>query len=319
MSGIPVLLAGTLGAGRQHHQADMWAPRLAAAGLAPVGVWTPPTVSDEAVARATALATALGVGLEVSERPTAAASGAVVCLRGADRLAFARFAADAGIPMLLDKPTLDDTADLEAFAAAAGTVVPGHHLSAHAGFTRALSAVRGAEIGLLRAVHVDLVVAAGDGLSPVGELRNHGVYLVDLLRQATGPAQVRLQTHGSREADAFTFLGQTERDVIVSMHVSRTAESAGGSGVLRCVVRLVGTHGSLLADLARPSIEVHTPRGRDVLPFGEDSVTALLARFAETIKGRHRPAAASDLVTLSRALDAIAESASSGNPTTLTW
>jgi predicted dehydrogenase len=319
MSGIPVLLAGTVGAGRQNHQADMWAPRLAAAGLTPAGVWTPPTVGDEAIARATDLADLLGVELEVSAQPTAAASGAIVCLRGAERIAFARFAADAGLPMLLDKPTVDDTTELEAFAAAAGTVVPGHHLGAHPGFTRALSAVRGAEIGLLRAVHADLVVAAGDGLSPLGELRNHGVYLVDLLRQATGPAQVRLQAHGTPEGDASAFLGQTERDVVVSMHVSRTGESAGGSGILRAVVRLIGTHGSLLVDLARPSIDVRTPRGRDVLPFGEDSVTALLARFAATIAGRHRPALASDLVTLSRALDGIAESASSANPTTLTW
>ncbi|MBD3942682.1 hypothetical protein IF188_13345 [Microbacterium sp. NEAU-LLC] len=319
MSGISVLLAGAVGTGRQHHQADMWAPRLEAAGLAPVAVWTPPTVRDEAIARATDLANGLGVELEVSAQPRVAASGAVVCLRGAERIAFARFATDAGLPILLDKPTLDDTAELEAFAEAAGAVVPGHHLGVHPGFTRALSAVRGAEIGLLRAVNADLVVAAGDGLSPVGELRNHGVYLVDLLRQATGPAQVRLQAHGTPKADAFTLLGQTERDVVVSMHVSRTAESAGGSGILRAVVRLLGTDGSLLVDLARPSIDVRTPRGRDVLPFGEDSVTALLARFAATIAGRHRPAPASDLVTLSRALDGIAESASSGNPTTLTW
>lgn len=319
MIAIPVLLAGTVGAGDQNHQSDMWAPRLASAGLIAEAVWTPPNVGDGALARSRELATSLGVELQIGVSPTpSAAKGAIACLRGSERAAFLAFAAGQGIPVLLDKPTLDDTGSLEQLAdVTSATLLPGHHFSSHPGFTRALTAVRGAEIGLLRAVATDLVVASGNGVSPVGELRNHGVYLVDLIRQATGPARVTLQAHGTKMNDAYTFLGRTERDVVVSAHVSRTSSS--GNGILRARVRFVGTHGSILVDLASPAMHLHTPMGPRTLLFGEDSVTAHLRRFATIIRSGRAPTSVSDLAILSRALDGIADSAATGNSTSITW
>jgi predicted dehydrogenase len=321
MTAIPVLVAGTVGSGAQHHQAEMWAPALAAAGLAAAGVWTPPTVGDAALERARALADDLGVGLEIAERPSRAAAGAIVCLRGAERIAFARLAAGQGMPILLDKPTLDSTAELEELAAAAGdgAVMPGHHLSSHPGFTRALAAVRGAEIGLLRAAHADLVSGGGEA-SPDGELRNLGVYLVELIRQSTGPATVSLQATATAAGDAWTLLGKTDRDVVVSAHVSRASAGSASVRTLRARLRLVGTHGSLLVDLAKPSIGLATTTATGAVPFaGESSVVAHLRRFAGVIGGTVRVPPATDLVTLSRALDAIAASAASGDATSLTW
>jgi predicted dehydrogenase len=321
MTATPVLVAGTVGSGAQHHQAEMWTPAFAAAGLEAVGVWTPPTVDAAALARARSLASDLGVDLEVSEEPSTAAAGAVVCLRGAERIAFARFAAERGMPILLDKPTLDSTAQLEEFAAALGEgiVMAGHHLSSHPGFTRALTAVRGAEIGLLRAVHADLVSGGGDR-SPDGELRNLGVYLVELIRQATGPAAVTVQANASADGDAWTFLGTTDREVVVSAHVSRAGAGVALPRSLRARLRLLGTHGSLLVDLAKPTIGVATTAGTSTVPFvGETSVAAHLRRFAGAIGGTVRVAPASDFVTLSRALDAVAASAAAGDATPLTW
>jgi predicted dehydrogenase len=321
MTAIPVLVAGTVGSGAQHHQAEMWTPAFAAAGLEAVGVWTPPTVDAAALARARSLAGDLGLELEVSERPSTPAAGAVVCLRGAERIAFARFAAERGMPILLDKPTLDPTAQVEELAAAVGdgVVMAGHHLSSHPGFTRALTAVRGAEIGLLRAVHADLVSGGGDR-SPDGELRNLGVYLVELIRQATGPATVTLQATATPQGDAWTLLGRTDREVVVSAHVSRAGAAGGQPRSLRARLRLVGTHGSLLVDLTKPTIGLATTAATSTVPFvGESSVVAHLRRFAGAIDGTVRIPPASDLVTLSRALDAIAASAATVEAAPLTW
>ncbi|GMA94771.1 hypothetical protein GCM10025881_15950 [Pseudolysinimonas kribbensis] len=263
------------------------------------------------------LAGDLGVDLEVSEEPSTAAAGAVVCLRGAERIAFARFAAERGMPILLDKPTLDATAQVEELAAVAGDgiVMAGHHLSSHPGFTRALTAVRGAEIGLLRAVHADLVSGGGDR-SPDGELRNLGVYLVELTRQTTGPADLTLQATATGAGDAWTFLGRTDREVVVSAHVSRAGAGEASPRSLRARLRLLGTHGSLIVDLAKPAIGLATTNATSTVPFvGESSVVAHLRRFARAIDGSVRVPAPADLVTLSRALDAIAASAATGDAT----
>lgn len=330
MSAIPVLLAGTVGMGHQDHQASTWAPNLAKAGLAPVAVWTPPAVGDAALERARGLAAACGVFLEVSPSPTTPAAGAIVCLRGADRVTFAAHAARRGLPVLLDKPTLDTTAQLTEFAAAAGDlpVLPGHHYLSHPGFSRVLRAVRDAEIGLLRAVHTDLVSGGGEP-SDVGELRNLGVHLIELMRRVTGPASVTLQAHASAGGAAWSFLGKTDRAVVVSHHSSRAcADSREPVRQLRAGMRVIGTHGFLTVDLTRPALEVRSTRGSKALPFAEPSVVAHLRTFA-SLAGRSAcgvppgPAAstatAADFVTLSRALDGMAASAASGQAHEITW
>jgi predicted dehydrogenase len=322
MSLIPVLLAGTVGSGTQNHQASQWGPNLAAAGFVVEAVWTPPTVGDPAIERARALAASFGMQAQVADQPDTRAAGAIACLRGTERADFMTFAAQRSLAVLLDKPTLDSTSELEKFAAAAdgATVLAGHHFLSHPGFTRALAAVRNAEIGLLRAVSADLVSGGGEPAA-MGELRNLGVYLVEMIRQATGPAAVTLQAHASPAADAWSFLGKTDRGVVVSAHVSRASAGADVPvRTLRAKLRLVGTHGSMLIDLTRPVIGLSTVTGAGTLPFaGENSVVAHLKRFAAVIAGAARPAPASDLIVLSSALDAITESASSGDTASLSW
>lgn len=319
---IPILIAGTVGSGRQNHQADMWVPRLAQAGLSPIAVWTPPSVSAQHHETAAQLASNLGLELEVSPRPTRWGRGVVACLRGRERTAMLEAAAERGIPVLLDKPTVDTTAEIEAAAEAAADcrVVAGHHMSAHPGFTRALGAVRSGEIGLLRAVAADLVVSGGDGPSPAGELRNLGVYLIDMIRQATGPARLVVSAHstsGDGAGDSWVMLGQSDHDVVVSAHVTRTAPGPGATLLDR--IRLLGTHGWIVVDLLAPGLSVRTSRGHTAVPWGEDSVTALLSHFARVIRGEVDAQTLSSIVELSRALDEIEAAARTGRSRTLTW
>ncbi|MGO1582101.1 MAG: hypothetical protein ACTHXO_02650 [Actinomycetaceae bacterium] len=166
-------------------------------------------------------------------------------------------------------------------------------LTTRPGLTRALAAVRGAEIGLLRAVALD-VVAVGEG----DALRRLGPEAIDVLRAATGPTTLDLQAHSTSGGGATTFLGRGAHGIAVSAHLSLVA-GAGGDH-LRASIRLVGTHGSVLVDLLRPRLDVRTAAGTTHVPFGVPGV--------ET-----PPGDATDT------LSAIADSARSGRHITTSW
>lgn len=166
-------------------------------------------------------------------------------------------------------------------------------LTKRPGFTRALAAVRGAEIGLLRAVALD-IVAVGE---PEG-LRGLGAEAIDLMRSATGPTSVELQAHATADRGAMTFLGRADRGVAVSAHLSVVAGESHAP--LRATVRLVGTHGSVLVDLLHPLLEVRTAAGTTHVRFGGTG---------EGAPSRE----ASD------AFAAIADSARSGLNVSITW
>lgn len=166
-------------------------------------------------------------------------------------------------------------------------------LTTQPGFARALAAVRGAEIGLLRAAALD-IVAVGEG----GALRGLGPQAIDLMRAATGPTSVRLQAHTTADGCATTFLGRAGRGIAVSAHLSVVAGER--QEYLRAAIRLVGTHGSVLVDLLGPRLDVRTVTGRKQVPFGVPGADAT-------------PTDAAD------ALSAIAESARSGRTVSITW
>lgn len=166
-------------------------------------------------------------------------------------------------------------------------------LTTRPGFGRALAAVRGAEIGLLRAVALDIVaVGESDALGMLG------AQTIELMRSMTGPTAVDLQAHSTPDGGATTFLGRAGRGIAVSAHLSVVAGK--NREPLRATIRLVGTHGSVLVDLLRPLLEVRTVASRTEVPFGPlgDDAPA--------------PEAAG-------ALSAIAESARSGETVTITW
>ncbi|MDA4893810.1 hypothetical protein PFZ55_43830 [Streptomyces sp. MS2A] len=306
MSGTTVLMAGTTGAGLQDHQSAMWAPRLAAAGLVPTAVWSPPDQSAPAADAAERLARSLDVPLSREESaPVGAAQAVIACLRGRRR---AQLLAEvpSGTAVLVDKPTLDPTADLERqLDGTDALLLSGHHFAAHPSFTRVAAAVRDGEPGLLRAVMVDLVVAAGDGVSPEGDLRNIGVHAVDLVQRLTGPATIRIGTADLAD-DRVTFVGQTDRDVVVSVHVSRTSS---GAGTLLARTRIVGSHGHLDVDLTGPALTLRTAEGTRSVGYGADSVTARLCQLREMAMGRRPGESPASWLALAQTLDAVAASA----------
>ncbi|GEK80169.1 Gfo/Idh/MocA family oxidoreductase [Agrococcus baldri] len=166
-------------------------------------------------------------------------------------------------------------------------------LTIQPGYTRALAAVRSAEIGLLRAVALDVVsIGAGNAL------RELGTEAIDVLRAATGPTTVDLQAHSTADGGATTFLGRAGRGVVVSAHLSIVEGERREH--LRAAIRLVGTHGSVLVDLLRPRLDVRTAAGTRQVPFGVPRADAPLGDAADT-------------------LAAIAESARSGRTTSITW
>ncbi|MGC5628796.1 hypothetical protein ACPYO6_12200 [Georgenia sp. Z1344] len=134
-------------------------------------------------------------------------------------------------------------------------------LATRPGLTRALAAVRSGEIGLLRAVALDLVATGpGDALSELGP------DAIEVLRGATGPTSVTLQAHASADTGAATFLGRADHGVAVSAHLSLVAGER--REYLRAAVRIVGTHGSVLVDLLSPELDVRTAAGVRAVPFG---------------------------------------------------
>lgn len=165
-------------------------------------------------------------------------------------------------------------------------------LTTQPGFTRALTAVHGAEIGLLRAVALD-IVAVGEG----DALRGLGPEAISLIRTATGPASVDLQAHATADG-ATTFLGRASHGIAVSAHLSFVAGEP--REYLRAAVRLVGTHGSVLVDLLRPLLDVRTAAGTRHVPFGVPGAEVSPGDTTATIS-------------------AIAESARSGRTISTTW
>lgn len=193
-------------------------------------------------------------------------------------------------------------------------------LATHPGLTRALTAVRSAEIGLLRAVALDLVsIGEGQALDVLGP------EAIDVMRGATGPTSLDLQAHSTADGAATTFLGKADHGIAVSAHLSHVV---GGPTVpgepavpgespehLRATLRLVGTHGAVLVDLLRPMLDVRTASGRTQVPFGVPN-----AGVPPVGRTDAHPADASQADALrADALSAIAESARSGHNISITW
>lgn len=319
-----IMLAGSDGLPGQDHQRDMWMPAALRAGLAVTAFWVHPEADDDEVRRAAHVAAALGIELARDPQPPTADVDAIICCQRGDRRRLVLSAAQAaGVPVLLDKPTLDSTTALDALAAAlpGASVLAGHHFSAHPSFTRMLRAVHTGELGLLRAVHAELVVARGDGPSPDGELRNLLVYLVDLARRLAGGGSLRLSADRVDAArggsESWSVLAQTDRQVVVGLHLTRTV--SGSPEILTGRVRVNGTHGSAVVDLTSPAVEVRTAGERTLESIGPDSVTMLVAALADADAAGAIETRLDELAVLSRFLDDVEAAAADGAVRETQW
>jgi predicted dehydrogenase len=162
-------------------------------------------------------------------------------------------------------------------------VLAAHHPRFHPAVATATGRVRSGALGLVHAVHGELLVGPGDGPHPLGELRNLAVYALDVVQSlAGGPGPLRGTAHavsspaGSDHAgEAHTIALRLEPDVAVTLLVGRGGPSdrvpEGAPTWHR--YRVLGSHGQLLVDLDSPALElVGGPR----LPFGPGSVERLL-------------------------------------------
>jgi predicted dehydrogenase len=309
-----LLLAGSDGLPSQDHQRDMWLPAARRIGADIVAIWAHPDAEAAEIGRVERLSAAEEITLvRDAVLDLRGVDGIICCQRGARREIVLRAARDAGVPVLLDKPTIDasDALDELALSLPGMTLLAGHHFAAHPSFLRALRAVRAGEIGLLRAVHAELVVARGDGPADGGELRNLGVYPTDLVRRLVGPAELRVSadvSHGAQgDEQGWTLLAQSERDVVVGIHVTRTAD--GAPEVLSSRVRILGSHGSLLVDLTAPHVRVRSGRGTIDRPYGPGSVDMLVAGLTDPDARAELEVSLQDLAGISRFLDVVSKCA----------
>ncbi|MHC9044341.1 Gfo/Idh/MocA family oxidoreductase [Microbacterium saperdae] len=315
---MPVLLAGVEGVGKQDHQAMMWAPRLADAGLRASRVWCPPDAGEMQIRKAVSLASSLGVQLSTDDVPPIDGGAVIACLRGVRRRQVLNAASQTSATVLVDKPTLDSTIALQSQVAAAkdARLLSGLHFASHPSFVRASRAVADGEIGLLRAVMIDLVVSSGDGASPAGDLRNIGVHAVDLMHEVARPRTLTVGT-AALSAGVVTFTAQTEHDIVLSAHVSRTDTASTRADTLLAHVRIVGSHGHIDLDLLRPALTVTTSSRIQRAKYGTDSVTARLRELRAVASEERAPEVGESWLTVSRTLDAIAESATRADSITI--
>ncbi|WP_029138694.1 Gfo/Idh/MocA family oxidoreductase [Nakamurella lactea] len=219
--------------------------------------------------------------------------------------------ADAGKPAVVDKPTLLPTAVLADLAARFPNAVAAHHPRFHPAMTTARGRAVSGGLGLLHAVHGELLVGPGDGPHPLGELRNLAVYALDVVQSLIGDLHGRAhaviaQAGPDGSGEAITLSLRCRPDVAVSLLIGRAGPGAGEANAVpdNSILhryRILGSHGQLLVDLDSPAFDViGTHRGR--LPFGPSSVDSLIRSVAD---GGTRPGLgiAADLAAVIDALN----------------
>jgi predicted dehydrogenase len=224
-----------------------------------------------------------------------------VCCPFDRRVAVLERIARAGKHALVDKPLalgLDDCAAIErAFAGSSGLVcMPAHHYRFNPAVRSARAAVAGGSVGLPWAVHAEFIIGGGTAAWPLGELANFGLYPIDAIRAVLG-LEVRsvYATVGSHfydgGADDLAVLAlNLEHGVIATTSVGRaptTGHPNGYGGDRR--LRIMGSHGTLVLDAARPSLAVHGGGRTEQRSYGPSSLRALVDHFVDAVRGLQTP------------------------------
>ncbi|MGI9148257.1 MAG: Gfo/Idh/MocA family protein [Chloroflexota bacterium] len=224
-----------------------------------------------------------------------------VCCPFERRVAVLERVACAGKHALVDKPLglgLEECDKIErAFARTAGLVcMPAYHYRFSPAVRSARAAVAGGSIGLPWAVHAEFVIAGGRAAWPLGELANFGLYPIDAIRAILG-LEVRsvYATVGSLfyegGADDLAVLAlNLEHGVIATTSVGRAptvGHSNGYGGDRR--LRIMGSHGTLLLDAARPALSVQGGGKTEQRYYGTESLRALVDHFVGAVRGEQTP------------------------------
>jgi predicted dehydrogenase len=226
---------------------------------------------------------------------------ACVCCSLDRRVAVLERVASAGKHALVDKPlalSLDECdAIAGAFAAAAGLVcMPAYHYRFNAAVRSARAAVVGGSIGLPWALHAEFVIAGGTSAWPLGELANFGLYPVDAIRAILGLevrsvyATVGAHFFGGDADDLSVLALNLEHGVIATTSVGRaptTGHPNGYGGDRR--LRIMGSHGTLVLDAARPALTVHGGGRTQQRYYGAGSLQALVDHLVNVVRGLQSP------------------------------
>jgi predicted dehydrogenase len=211
----------------------------------------------------------------------------------------------------VDKPLALGLADCDAIERStrgAGVMcMPAHHYRFQPAIRAARTAVASGSIGLPWAVQGEFIIAGGTAAWPLGELANFALYPVDAVRAITA-LEVRFvyATRGSffsvdgngaadggrpNDTEDFAVLALTlDHGVIATTSVGRAPtvghpSAYGGERRLR----IMGSHGTLVVDAAKPALTVHGGGRTDNRYYGADSLRGLLDHFVACVRGTQQP------------------------------
>lgn len=319
-----VLLVGFTGYPGQDHQSAMYLPALRAhQGIDVVGVCVTGDPEDAERGKSAAADLHLPVfrDLATAVRGTGA-TAACVCAPLDGRADVLAAAIDLGLDILADKPLTRSGAEANRIAALCSvrsTVLSvAHHQRFQPIIGAAAAAVAGGRIGLPWNIQADFVVAGGTPITE-GELRNFGVYPLDVVDGLTGlrPRRVHAMSIDRTGFRSLYVLAlQHDHGMASTVVVGRTAALTGvPPGALTAHrYRIAGSHGTLEVDAIRPAMTVRatTPV---TLPPGASSVDGWLADWYRAVTTGTRPATSARVATrVMHALDAAARSLRSGRP-----
>jgi predicted dehydrogenase len=224
-----------------------------------------------------------------------------VCCPFERRAAVLESVALAGKHALVDKPLalrLDECAAIERmFVVRPGLVcMPAHHYRFNPAVRSARAAVAGGSIGLPWAVHAEFIIGGGTSAWPLGELANFGLYPIDAIRAVLGLevhsvyATVGSQFYDGGADDLAVLALNMQHGVIATTSVGRaptTGHPNGYGGDRR--LRIMGSHGTLVLDAARPALAVHGGGRARQRYYGASSLAGLVDHFVGAVRGLQTP------------------------------
>lgn len=287
-----------------------------------------PGISDETRERNQTQAARLGVPyIEDLDRALAlpGVDAASVCCGLARRVRVIGQLAAAGKHVFVDKPLATSVGEVDAIGravSAAGIhLTVCHHLRFAEPVRQAQKAIRGGRIGLPWSVRAEFLISDGNAAAPGGELNNFGCYVIDVVRYLTG-AEFRTVYclkraffyDNAREAgaDDFSYLvARMDHGIIAQLSVGRTPyhhHPNGYDGDLTWSVN--GTEGTLLLDLNRPRLLVHSEAGARNVLFKRDTLYEITDHFVNAIlEGRAPECGVADARAVAQVLEAAHRSA----------
>ncbi len=322
---LNVGLLGFAGFGGQDHQSTMYVPALQRNPRARVTVVASVDASDRQAAASAAARWSLPLAADVDALlADPAVDAVVVCAPVARRGEILADIVDRGRHVLADKPLALTAPEIRAVRTAATerpevVVAVAHHRRLHPTLAPAVAAIAAGRVGLPWNLQADFMVAGG-AMVPEGELRNLGLYPVDLTLVILEVPVERVHAFAvgpDTPPSSVLLLLDHANGVTSTITVGRAAPLLGTApgGIVLDRYRVSGTHGTTTVDLARPALEVRTADRYETTWTGGSTVDALVADWLDAIEQGRPPAAGiAAALAVAEVLDAAERSLASGRP-----